>query len=198
MLLDFCNLHRLCRRYKSCYRSVEFLLWRVTNEGMDPSLSLSPMLPGTYLNHRHVCDGGDVGCSSRRRARSNMSILQGFPTTKCAQIAPSLRVAARTGVCVVARLDHIDIWPAPCASHPSRPGHNASRAYYQGITRMTLFGSQFSAAFAEVILVLNAIIVSIVLVVAFCDQSASACAKVRHYASAMLVFLITHIRTRHR
>jgi hypothetical protein len=63
---------------------------------------------------------------------------------------------------------------------------------------MTLFGSQFSAAFAEVILVLNAIIVSIVLVVAFCDQIASACAKMRHYASAMLVFLITHIRPRRR
>src|SRR3990170_2910648 len=72
-----------------------------------------------YLNDRHVCDGGDVGCSFRRIARSNMSILQGLPTTKCAQIAPSLRVAATTGVCIVARLDHIDIWPAPCASHPS-------------------------------------------------------------------------------
>ena len=66
-----------------------------------------------------------MGCSSRRRARSNMSILQGFPTKKCVQIAPSLRVAARTGVCVVARLDHIDrlapefiqeaARPAPCA-----------------------------------------------------------------------------------
>jgi hypothetical protein len=63
---------------------------------------------------------------------------------------------------------------------------------------MTLFGSQFSAAFAEVILVLNAIIVSIVLVVAFWDQSASACAKVRQYASATLAFLIAHIRPRHR
>jgi len=39
-------------------------------------------------------------------------------------------VAARTVVCIVARLDHIDIWPAPCASHTVRPGHNASRAYY--------------------------------------------------------------------
>ena len=37
-------------------------------------------------------------------------------------------VAARTVVCIVARLDHIDIWPAPCASHTVRPGHNASRA----------------------------------------------------------------------
>ena len=37
-------------------------------------------------------------------------------------------VAARPVVCFVARLDHIDIWPAPCASHTVRPGHNASRA----------------------------------------------------------------------
>jgi hypothetical protein len=157
---------------------------------------------GTYLSHRHVCDGGDVGCSSRRRARRNMSIFRGPPTKKCALKqalvpallhlaqgrrampsqalcgAPSLRVAARTArgrrsstcaftrrcdpevgqarrihrgpharlcgripgnrgpcstlrraVCFVARLDHIDIWPATAASHPSRPGHNASRAY---------------------------------------------------------------------
>ena len=159
-------------------------------------------MPRAYLNSRHVCDGGDVGCSFRRRTRSNMSILQGFPTTKCTPerslrdrghslpqwarngrwpllSAPSLRVAARRpadggavparlrvgatrerararriesraharlrgripgnrgpcstlrrAVCFVARLDPIDIWPAPCASHPSRPGHNASRAYY--------------------------------------------------------------------
>jgi len=159
-------------------------------------------MPRAYLNSRHVCDGGDVGCSFRRRTRSNMSILQGFPTTKCTPerslrdrghslpqwarngrwpllSAPSLRVAARRpadggavparsrvgatrerararrmesrapctpprshprkpgpcstlrrAVCIVARLGHIDIWPAPCASHPSRPGHNASRAYY--------------------------------------------------------------------
>ena len=33
------------------------------------------------------------------RTRSNMFDVQGFPTKKCAQIAPSLRVAARTGVC---------------------------------------------------------------------------------------------------
>src|SRR5688572_30954126 len=29
----------------------------------------------------------------------------------------------------VARLDPIDIGPAPCVAHSSRPGHNASRAY---------------------------------------------------------------------
>jgi len=75
-------------------------------------------MPRAYLNSRHVCDGGDVGCSFRRRTRSNMSILQGFPTTKCTPerslrdrghslpqwarngrwpllSAPSLRVAAR-------------------------------------------------------------------------------------------------------
>src|SRR5215831_1158236 len=46
-------------------------------------------LTRTYLNDRHVCDGGDVGCRSRRRARSNMSILRGFPTKRCAQSAPS-------------------------------------------------------------------------------------------------------------
>jgi len=51
------------------------------------------------------------------------------PTKKCAQIAPSLRVVARTVSCVVAFLDHIDIWPSSGASHPVRPGHNASRAY---------------------------------------------------------------------
>ena len=70
-----------------------------------------------------------MGCNSRRRARSNMSVLQGFPTKKCAQIAPSLRVAARTVSCCVALLDHIDIWPASGALHPVRPNHNASRAY---------------------------------------------------------------------
>src|SRR5687767_7666161 len=38
----------------------------------------------TYFIYRHLCDGGDVGCSFRRIARSNMSILQGLPTTRCA------------------------------------------------------------------------------------------------------------------
>ena len=38
-------------------------------------------------------------------------------------------VAARTVGCIVALLDHIDIWPSSGASHPVRPGHNASRAY---------------------------------------------------------------------
>ena len=39
-------------------------------------------------------------------------------------------VAARTVVCFVIRLDHIDIWPASGALYTVRPGHNASRAYY--------------------------------------------------------------------
>ena len=82
-----------------------------------------------------------------------MSILRGPPTKKCAPkqalvpallhraqgrrttgrmrvcVAPSLRVAARTVGCIVALLDHIDIWPSSGASHPVRPGHNASRAW---------------------------------------------------------------------
>src|SRR5215470_15200213 len=91
---------------------------------------------------RHVCDGGDVGCRSRRRARSNMSILQGLPTKRCAPEqafmpailhlaqgrrtagetrvcgAPSLRVAARTVGCCVTLLDNIDILPSSGALHP--------------------------------------------------------------------------------
>ena len=39
-------------------------------------------------------------------------------------------VAARTVVCIVALLDHIDIWPSSGALHTVRPGHNASRACY--------------------------------------------------------------------
>src|SRR5215831_13204056 len=97
---------------------------------------------GTYFITRHVCDGGKVGCSSRRRVRSNMSILRGLPTKRCAPeqalaacasstcpralsngigpllSAPSLRVAARTVGCCVALLDHIDIWPSSGALHP--------------------------------------------------------------------------------
>jgi hypothetical protein len=39
------------------------------------------------------------------------------------------RSTLRRAVCIVARLDHIDIWPAPAALHTVRPGHNASRVY---------------------------------------------------------------------
>src|SRR5262245_43081432 len=35
-------------------------------------------------------------------------------------------VAARTVGCIVALLDHIDIWPSSGALHPVRPGRNAS------------------------------------------------------------------------
>ncbi len=38
-------------------------------------------------------------------------------------------VAARTVGCIVTLLDPIDIWTSSGASHPVRPGHNASRAY---------------------------------------------------------------------
>jgi hypothetical protein len=51
------------------------------------------------------------------------------PDKESAQIALSLRVAARTVGCCVALLDPIDIGPSSGALHPVRPGHNASRAY---------------------------------------------------------------------
>ena len=51
----------------------------------------------TYFMYRHVCDGGEVGCRSRRRARSNMSILRGLPTKRCAQIARPLRGCGQDG-----------------------------------------------------------------------------------------------------
>jgi hypothetical protein len=47
------------------------------------------------------------------------------PAPRCADPCSTLRRAA----CFVARLDPIDIGPAPCVAHSSRPGHNASRAY---------------------------------------------------------------------
>src|SRR5688572_3290613 len=116
------------------------------------SASSAFIMTRTYFIYRHVCDGGDVGCRFRRIVRSNMSILQGRPTTICAperslcdrgaypcQIGaqrrkpllstPSLRVAARTVGCCVTLLDPIDIGPWSGALHPVRPGHNASRAY---------------------------------------------------------------------
>jgi hypothetical protein len=36
----------------------------------------------TYLNNRRVCDGGDVGCSSRRASAEISRILQGSPSSK--------------------------------------------------------------------------------------------------------------------
>jgi hypothetical protein len=61
----------------------------------------------TYFINTRVCDGGDVGCSSRSKFAAIPRVLQGLATTKCAQIAPSLRVAAKTGACIVALLAHI-------------------------------------------------------------------------------------------
>ena len=48
-----------------------------------------------------------------------------------------------------------------------------------------LFGS-FSPAFADVILAMNAVIISVVLVVAFYDRIASICAKGLHILLAWL------------
>ena len=56
-----------------------------------------------------------------------MSILRGTTTTKCAHVAPSLRVMTRTRVCCVASLAKIDIFAALRSLHPSCSGHNALR-----------------------------------------------------------------------
>ncbi len=62
---------------------------------------------------------------------------------------------------------------------------------------MTLLGSPFSTAFAEVVLVVDAIIVVIVLLVAFSDRIAAVGAKVLQHAAA-LAHLIAHLGPRHR
>jgi hypothetical protein len=60
-----------------------------------------------------------------------------------------------------------------------------------------LFGS-FSPAFADVILAMNAVIISVVLMVAFYYRIASICAKALHLLLAWLVCLLTHVGPRHR
>ena len=60
-----------------------------------------------------------------------------------------------------------------------------------------LFGS-FSPTFADVILAMNAVIISVVLVVAFYDRIASICAKALHLFLAWLACLLTHLGPRHR
>ena len=60
-----------------------------------------------------------------------------------------------------------------------------------------LFGS-FSSAFADVVLAMNAVILSVVLVVAFYDRIAGICAKALHLLLAWLACLLTHVGPRHR
>ena len=63
---------------------------------------------------------------------------------------------------------------------------------------MILLGSGFSPTFGDVILMTNAVVLSIVVLAAFFDDIAGICVKVFQHASAILAFLIAHLRPRHR
>ena len=61
---------------------------------------------------------------------------------------------------------------------------------------MILLGSGFSPTFADVILVTDAVIITLVLAAAFSDEISSICAKVSHHVSAMVAGVIAHLRPR--
>ena len=63
---------------------------------------------------------------------------------------------------------------------------------------MILLGSGFSPAFAEVILLTDALILVVVLAVVFYDRIAGACLKVAHQASATMAFVAACLGARHR
>ena len=66
---------------------------------------------------RSLADRGAYPCRNRR-ATAEAVVQRPVPSG----------VAARTVGCIVALLDHIDIWPSSGALHPVRPDRNASRA----------------------------------------------------------------------
>lgn len=83
-------------------------------EELNYSAELLVNINRTYFINPSVCDRGDAGCGFRSKASAIPRVLQGFATTKCAGIAPSLRVAAKTGACSVALPAHIpDMGCAP-------------------------------------------------------------------------------------
>ena|SRR5262252_3767906 len=61
-----------------------------------------------------------------------------------------------------------------------------------------LLGTGISPAFVEVILVVNAIVLSLVLLAAYFDEIAGICARAFHHVAGMLTLLIAHLRPRHR
>ncbi|HKA40592.1 MAG TPA: hypothetical protein VKF40_01255 [Burkholderiales bacterium] len=61
-----------------------------------------------------------------------------------------------------------------------------------------LLGTGISSAFVEVILVVNAIILSLVLLAAYFDEIAGICARAFHQLAGMLALLIAHLGPRHR
>ena len=74
------------------------------------------------LRRRRRCDPG-----AGRARRIESTCLCAPPRSHPRKRGPcsSLRRAG----CVVALLDHIDIWPSSGALHPLRPGRNATRVY---------------------------------------------------------------------
>jgi len=58
-----------------------------------------------------------------------MSIFTRAPDKEMRPDRPVPLGCGQAVVCCVARLDHIDIWPAPAALHTVRPGHT-NRALY--------------------------------------------------------------------
>ena len=63
---------------------------------------------------------------------------------------------------------------------------------------MPLFGSQFSSAFAEVVLMTDAVVIGVVLVAVFFDSLASGCAKALHHASSLLTSAMMHAGLRRK
>ena len=61
-----------------------------------------------------------------------------------------------------------------------------------------LLGSGFSPAFADVIFLIDAVVIPLVLLATLYDRIAAACSAVLHRASAMVAYLIAHIGVGHR
>lgn len=55
-----------------------------------------------------------------------------------------------------------------------------------------LLGSGFSPAFADVIFLIDAVVILLVLLTVFFDRIAATCSAVRHRASGMVMYLIAH------
>src|SRR5215813_6579906 len=119
-------------RPSACACRLRFVHLPKGAEQRQRAVALRPVPLGLRPGH---ADGGAVPTRTRvgaTRERATAPHLNACLRT-CGVASPEEPrgpcSSLRRVVCVVARLDHIDIWPAPCASHTVRPGHNASRAY---------------------------------------------------------------------
>jgi hypothetical protein len=61
-----------------------------------------------------------------------------------------------------------------------------------------ILGSGFSPVFADVILIANAVILSVVLLAVFLNAIPAICAKILERALAVRAFLMAHLSPRHR